>query len=327
MNGEGFTSEIRQELASLPVPSAREARAELVGMLLHLGITSGVLAGASGEARAGDLPLAQHCHEGELRIEVPSSSVGRRAFALLQRAFDVRPSLTAVSVSHRRPSGPAYRVAVPASVVRARDRVRSQAQQPEGIEQDGADRDPETVALLRGVLLIGGSFSAPDRPAHLELSGVADDAVPLLLAALLQVLPELHAVHDAKRRRLVIKSGDAIADRLVALGATRAFLHLDDRRLRRQLRADANRLANADAANLQRVARRAGSQIDAIEAAVAGSGWDVFDEELRAVALARIANPSASISELGQLLDLPRTTLHRRLQRVEEAALGALARL
>jgi hypothetical protein len=209
-------------------------------MLLHLGITSGVLAGASGEARAGDLPLAQHCHEGELRIEVPSSSVGRRAFALLQRAFDVRPSLTAVSVSHRRPSGPAYRVAVPASVVRARDRVRSQAQQPEGIEQDGADRDPETVALLRGVLLIGGSFSAPDRPAHLELSGVADDAVPLLLAALLQVLPELHAVHDAKRRRLVIKSGDAIADLLVALGATRAFLHLDDRRLRRQLRAAAN---------------------------------------------------------------------------------------
>jgi len=46
----------------------------------------------------------------------------------------------------------------------------------------------------------------------------------------------------------------------------------------------------------------------------------VFAGDLREVALARLANPSASVGELALLLDVPRTTLHRRLRRVEEAA-------
>jgi DNA-binding PucR family transcriptional regulator len=46
----------------------------------------------------------------------------------------------------------------------------------------------------------------------------------------------------------------------------------------------------------------------------------VFAQDLREVALARIANPSASVTELAELLGVPRTTLHRRLRRVEEVA-------
>jgi DNA-binding protein WhiA len=118
-----------------------------------------------------------------------------------------------------------------------------------------------------------------------------------------------------------VKSGDAVADLLAALGATRAFLTFDDRRLRRQLRGEANRLANADAANLARIARSAGAQVDAIERAVEREGWEVFDRDLRDVALARLANPSASVSELAELLGVPRTTLHRRL-RARRRSLG-----
>jgi DNA-binding transcriptional regulator WhiA len=321
----GFTSEVRLELSSLPLPSEREARAELAGMLL----VGGGAAGAGRHAhelaglRPGDIPLGRLCDGDVLRLDVPSSAVARRGIALVQRALGLRPRLTAISTTARRPHGPAYRVTVPASAVRAREAGRGPRPAPP--DTSGSDEaDVETTALLRGVVLVGGSLSAPDRPVHLELSGVSDRVAPLLIGALGQAIGDTRASHDPERRRIVLKSGDAVADLLAALGATRAFLTFDDRRLRRQLRGEANRLANADAANLARIARSAGTQVDAIEVAVERAGWEVFAGDVREVALARLANPSASISELAELLGVPRATLHRRLQRVEEVARTAI---
>lgn len=320
-----FTSAVRLELASLPLPTEREARAELAGMLL-LGAAAaddGRRARGLAGRRPGDIPLGPLCEGELLQLAVPSSAVARRGIALVQRTLGVRPRLTAISTTARRPHGPAYRVSVPAVTVRARDAGRGArpVSSATRIEQDG---DAETAALLRGAVLIGGSISAPDRPVHLELSGISSGTAPLLIAALGQVIPAARPVHDAARRRLVLKSGDVVADLLAAIGATRAFLTFDDRRLRRELRGEANRLANADAANLRRIARSAGAQIDAIELAVEHDGWDVFAQDLREVALARIANPSASVTELAELLDVPRATLHRRLRRVEEVARSAV---
>jgi DNA-binding transcriptional regulator WhiA len=317
----GFTSEVRLELASLPMPSEREARAELAGMLMvgSGAVVAGRYAHELAGLRPGDLPLARLCDDQVLRLDVPSSAVARRGIALVQRALGLRPGLTAISTTARRPHGPAYRVSVPATAVRAREAGRGARPAHSAGTVDG-ELDVEMTALLRGAILVGGSLSAPDRPVHLEVSGVNDRVAPLLIGALGQVLSDSRASHDSARRRIVLKSGDAVADLLAALGATRAFLTFDDRRLRRQLRGEANRLANADAANLTRIARSAGTQVDAIEVAVGRAGWDIFDAEGREAALARLANPSASLSELAELLGVPRTTLHRRLQRVQDIA-------
>lgn len=322
----GFTSAVRLELASLPVPSEREARAELAGMLLVGAAASddGRRARDIAGRRPGDIPLGPLCVGDVLQLDVPSSAVARRGIGLVQRSLGVRPRLTAVSTTARRPHGPAYRVTVPAATVRARDAGRG-ARPVRAHVAAMEDGDAETAALLRGAMLVGGSVSAPGRPVHLELSGISAGVAPLLIAALGQVIPASRPIHDPERRRLVVKSGDVVTDLLAALGATRAFLTFDDRRLRRQLRGEANRLANADAANLARIAYSAGAQIDAIELAVGRDGWDVFAQDLREVALARIANPSASVTELAELLNVPRATLHRRLRRVEEVARSVVA--
>jgi cell division protein WhiA len=316
---DGFTLAVRLELAGLPVPSEREARAELAGMLL-MGrrdlARAGWLTRDAASERPGDLPLTGLCADEQLAVVVGSSAVARRAITLLQRAVGVRPTLTAVSVPGRVAAATAYRVSLPAELVRARERVRGPAPDPDPV----AEVDGETVALLRGAFIAGGSVSNPDRPVHLELAPIAASAAPLLVAAVQQVVEASTPHYEATRGRIVLKSGAAVSDLLAALGATRAFLTFDDRRLRRQLRGEANRLANADAANLARIAGSAGAQVDAIERTVAAAGWDVFDDEQRAIALARLANPSASVTELAELLALPRSTLHRRLRDLERVA-------
>jgi hypothetical protein len=162
--------------------------------------------------RAGDVPLARLCDEDVFRLDVPSSAVARRGIALVSRAFGMRPRLSAISTTGRWPRPPAYRVSLPAEVVRAREASRGPQPYVAGDLDGGAD--VETVALLRGAVLVGGSVSAPDRPVHLELSGIAASTAPLLAAALQQVVPSASPHHDARRRRIVIKSGDVVADLL-----------------------------------------------------------------------------------------------------------------
>ncbi len=84
------------------------------------------------------------------------------------------------------------------------------------------------------------------------------------------------------------------------------------------MRAEAQRLANADAANVRRAVRAASEQVRLVEHAVDVLGWDELGEDLRDVALARLANPSASLAELGQLCDPPvgKSAVHRRLARL-----------
>jgi DNA-binding protein WhiA len=313
VTGAGFTGDVREELAALPVASEREARAELLGLLLTGGGGgAGRALTAAGEgSRPGDLPLAPLCGPEGLVVEVPTAPVARRALALVQRAVGVRPAL---AVRRRGGAATAHRVTLPVDAVRRRDALPRGRATPVGDEAD-----PETLALLRGVLLGGAAVSAPGRPPHLELGPLDAAAAALVVAALDQAVG-VRARHDAGRGRVVVKSGRAIADLLAAAGATRAFLAYDERLLRRQLRGDATRLANADAANVARSARRAGDEVAAIRGAVDALGWEAFDPDLRDVALARLTNPEASLRDLAQLLGVPRATLHRRLRRVEEIA-------
>ena len=57
--------------------------------------------------------------------------------------------------------------------------------------------------------------------------------------------------------RVVIRDGDAIGVLLTRLGAHESVLAWEERRMRREVRATANRLANFDDANLRRSARAA----------------------------------------------------------------------
>ena len=106
--------------------------------------------------------------------------------------------------------------------------------------------------------------------------------------------------------RVVIRDGDAISALLSRLGAHESLLAWEERRLRREVRATANRLANFDDANLRRSARAAVAAGARVERALEILADEVPDH-LRLAGDLRVKHKQASLEELGQLHEPPLT--------------------
>jgi DNA-binding protein WhiA len=177
------------------------------------------------------------------------------------------------------------------------------------------------AAYLRGAALAAGSVSGPRHP-HLELRTPTRTAAAFLagLAAengvrLLVAERRSHAVAYAKGRA-------AVADALGLIGAHRAALQLEETAVVGATRARANRLANADHANLVRAARAAQSEVRAIRRLARAGGLERLPPELRQVAELRLRHPTLSLRELGERCTPPATkvSVHRRLKRLQRLA-------
>jgi DNA-binding protein WhiA len=308
--GTSFTDRVRQELARIEPERTCDQVAELAALLrlaggLHL------RGGGDGDSVA-------------LEVETTSGAVARRAYALLQR-YDVDTELRV-----RQPGGvrrrSTYVVAVTAgarAVATATGLLDEEGRPGRDVPGTVLADDCDRRAYVRGALLAAASFSTPGRAPHLEIA-VRDRGAAERIAELVGELTAGNATVSRTQRghRVVLKSAAAIADLLAATGAGDAYLAWEEHRLRRQVRAEATRLANADAANLQRAVAAASLQLRDVERAVAILGWNGISEGLRQVALARLANPSSSLAELGELCDPPidKSSVLRRLRRLRELA-------
>ena len=106
--------------------------------------------------------------------------------------------------------------------------------------------------------------------------------------------------------RVVIRDADAIHRILTLMGAHQNVLSWEDRRVRREVRGNANRLANFDDANLRRSARAAVAAAARVERAFEILG-DQVPDHLREAAELRLSNKQASLEELSAMADPPLT--------------------
>ena len=106
--------------------------------------------------------------------------------------------------------------------------------------------------------------------------------------------------------RVVIRDGDAIGALLTRIGAHESVLAWEERRMRREVRATANRLANFDDANLRRSARAAVAAGARAARAIEILGDEIPTHLLEAGQL-RVTHQQASLEELGALADPPMT--------------------
>jgi cell division protein WhiA len=164
----------------------------------------------------------------------------------------------------------------------------------------------DAEAAWRGAFLAHGSLTEPGRSSALEITCPGPEAALALVGAArrLGIAAKAREVRGADR--VVVRDGDAISALLTRLGAHSSVLAWEERRLRREVRATANRLANFDDANLRRSARAAVAGAARVERALELLGADA-PEHLVAAGQLRLKHRQASLEELGQFADPPMT--------------------
>ena len=174
---------------------------------------------------------------------------------------------------------------------------------------------------MRGALLASGSVSAPPS-AHLEVRSETREGADAVAAAAAAEGGELRVVERADHVVAYAKGIDRIAGVLAAAGASEAALALQERAVVGSTRARANRLANADHANLVRSGRAAHVQLQAVRRLERSGRLESLSPQLKEIARLRSKHPSLSLRELGARCDPPasKSAAHRRLRALERIA-------
>jgi DNA-binding protein WhiA len=254
----------------------------------------------------------------DVHLDVSSSTVARRAFALL-RECDVRSEIRTYP---RRAFDRAtrYQLHVEGSeeayATLHRAGVLDRSHRPLGSPPSRVvARRCCAAAYLRGALLGAGTLSGP-KDAHLEIRTAEADGARFLVTLAARLGGELHVQERSSHATAYAKGTEPIADVLVAAGAVDLVLALEEQAVLAATRADANRLANADHANLVRTGRAAHAQLEALRRL----DVDALPDDLREIALLRLRHPTASTAELARRCTpgLSKSAAYRRLRRLQE---------
>lgn len=302
-----FSEEVRSELAAIEPRKACCRLAELSALARLAGILR--LRGGGSVA---------------LHLDLGSHSVARRAFRLL-RAF----GLVAEIRAYRRPAfGREARFQLHLG-----DEPRAlQALNEAGVLDASLaplDRPPRRVvsrpccraAYLRGALLAAGSASGPRAP-HLEIRAADVDTARFLARLASEEGVDLAVLDRGRHAAAYARGASTIAGFLGLVGAHGAALAIEEAGVVAATRAQANRRANADHANLVRASRAAQVELKAIRRLERAGALETLAPDLREIAELRLRHPSLTLRELGARCRPPasKVTVHRRLKRLQRLA-------
>lgn len=164
----------------------------------------------------------------------------------------------------------------------------------------------DAIASWRGAFQARGSLTQPGRASSLEISCPGPEVALALVGSARRLSIASKAREARGGDRVVIRDGDAIGAMLTRLGSHETVLAWEERRLHREVRATANRLANFDDANQRRSARAAVAAGARAQRALDILGTEVPDH-LKLAGELRVAHREASLEELGRLHEPPLT--------------------
>ena len=286
-----LTAEVKDELARIEVVKKSLRNAELATILRF----------------AGGL----HLVSGRIVVEaeLDNTQIARRVSKDLAELYGIKSELSVMSAGGIR-KGSRY-------IIRVVEQGELLARQTGLLDTRGrpvrglpaalvAGSIEEAQAIWRGAFLAHGSLTDPGRSAALEITAPGNEAAMALVGVarrlnLIAKAREVRGVH-----RVVVREGESIAAMLTHMGAHTQVLRWEELRLRREVRATANRLANFDDANLRRSAQAAVAAGARVARALEILGDDI-PKHLAYAGNLRLQHKQASLDELGHLADPPMT--------------------
>ncbi|MEY4019343.1 MAG: hypothetical protein RLZZ590_643, partial [Actinomycetota bacterium] len=240
-----------------------------------------------------------------VEVELDTAQLARRVRKDLVELFGIESELAIISPSGiRRTSRYQVRVIKQGDVLARQTGLLDQRGRPvrglPALLVSGSI--PEAQAVWRGAFLAHGSLTDPGRSAALEITAPGNEAAMALVGVARRLGVQAKAREVRGVYRVVVREGEAIATMLTQMGAHTQVLRWEEMRLRREVRATANRLANFDDANLRRSAQAAVAAGARVERALEILGTDI-PEHLRYAGQLRLQHKQASLDELGHLAD------------------------
>ncbi len=286
-----LTAEVKSELAAVPVTKPACRKAEVTALLRF----------------AGSLHIAG----GAVMVEadLDTGAAARRLRTAIDDLFGFTCEFVVVTPSGLR-RGSRYVVRLIRngdSLARQTGLIDARGRPVRGLPASVVSGGPDiATAVWRGAFLAHGSLTEPGRSMAMEVTCPGSEAALALVGTARRLGVQAKAREVRGVDRVVLRDGDAIATMLTRLGAHETLLTWEERRMRREIKASANRLANFDDANLRRSARAAVAAGARVERALELLG-DEVPEHLRTAGVLRLAHKQASLEELGQLHEPPLT--------------------
>lgn len=166
-------------------------------------------------------------------------------------------------------------------------------------------RNESMKAFLTGAFLGSGSVSVPsDEPNkksygyHFEISLSSKEQADLIAEIMsnFDIFPKI--VSRGEQYIVYLKNCDFICDALGLFGASKVVLDTLNKRVSRDIMSQTNRQINCISHNIDKTVSAALKQLQSIELIRSTIGIENLPEPLAEVALARLANPEASLKDL-----------------------------
>lgn len=173
-----------------------------------------------------------------------------------------------------------------------------------------------------GIFLACGSVNDPEKEYHLEFT-VPDES---LAGELIILLGDIGVTAKCAVRRgqhiVYIKGSEYIEDTLTFIGAQQCTLDIINVKIYKDIRNKANRIANCDSANIDKMVNASLKQIEDISLISETQGLDSLPDDLLEIAQLRLENAVMSLRDIGESLSEPisRSGVNHRFQRIAKIA-------
>ena len=299
-----FSSDVKNELATVKPEKSCCGLSELCGLY----------------ATMGSLSLLGR---GKVNVQLISESLAvcRRAYTLLAQSLHISPQIHYVTNARFGGTrkcvltlGPIHSPALLKALGMMDDAGSLRSTTP----HMALTRQCCMRAFLRGIMLGGGTMSNPEQSYHLELPCRDSDIQAMMAKSLQRMGLPIKLGVRREHSYLYLKQSDQIVAFLTVVGAHTSVMQIEDLRVKKQVLETVNRAMNCDNANLHKQMDASSSQVDAIRRLLETDKLSTLPPGLQEIAQARLNNPDASLTELGQMLDPPigKSGVNHRMRRL-----------
>lgn len=173
---------------------------------------------------------------------------------------------------------------------------------------------------LRGLYGNCGNVFAPRTGYHLVLRITNDEVTDIASKLLDMENCRFSRRVNGDANEIMLRSQDTVVFFLNGIGLSSLALATEDRSIMRSVRDRTNRIVNCDAANINKSVRAAEQQVETAKKIKRSSIYEKLPNVLSELIDARLENPSATLSDLGQALSPPvsKSTVRYRWNKIEQ---------